>query len=481
MDHPLEERNTIEMQAIIALAHLTCSVLYFVDISEQCGYTIEQQCSLFRSIKPLFANKQLVVVVNKVDQQPWESLEQDKKEMVQALANDANCSLMTMSNISEHGVSEVKAAACDKLLATRVDARIAGKKIEGVMNRLQVFDPKPRDNIDRDVCIPESVLRTREQGVPKPTRSKIGYAPTVIEAGDEDVAMSFADGSARKTARDRMWENGGPGVWAPDYREIYDLKNDDWKFDTIPEIIDGKNIADFVDPDILKRLEELEREEDQLVAELEAGRMGEDEDSELDEEEQAAVDAIRERKKTIQVMRLANKTQNKPMIPRAIRGRAKDKHDPGAFDAKEIKKKMDQFGVDSSKMLERGRSMAEARGRKRDRSLSRRHLESAEGGDNDVDMTDLSGMSKGQQKKVKKEVKDKEKRSLSRARSHSRPREPSEMGLKDEAQVKVAEQLIKQGRKGWTGAAGEGDHTKSVHLVKWMNTGKKRNGTHYCR
>ena len=60
LDHSLEERNTIEMQAIIALAHLTCSVLYFVDISEQCGYTIDQQCSLFRSIKPLFANKQLI-------------------------------------------------------------------------------------------------------------------------------------------------------------------------------------------------------------------------------------------------------------------------------------------------------------------------------------------------------------------------------------------------------------------------------------
>ena len=89
LDHPLEERNTIEMQAIIALAHLTCSVLYFVDISEQCGYTIEQQCSLFRSIKPLFANKQLIIVVNKVDMQPFETLEDDKKEMINALAADA--------------------------------------------------------------------------------------------------------------------------------------------------------------------------------------------------------------------------------------------------------------------------------------------------------------------------------------------------------------------------------------------------------
>ena len=74
LDHPLEERNTIEMQAITALAHLTCSVLYFVDISETCGYPIEQQVSLFQSIKPLFANKQLIIVINKIDAQPWDTL-----------------------------------------------------------------------------------------------------------------------------------------------------------------------------------------------------------------------------------------------------------------------------------------------------------------------------------------------------------------------------------------------------------------------
>lgn len=39
------------------------------------------------------------------------------------------------------------------------------------------------------------------------------------------------------------------------------LENPDWKYDEIPELMDGKNIADFVDPDILIRLEELEEEE----------------------------------------------------------------------------------------------------------------------------------------------------------------------------------------------------------------------------
>ncbi|KAH8069677.1 hypothetical protein JL720_11983 [Aureococcus anophagefferens] len=67
LDHELEKRNVIEMQAVAALAHLPCAVLFFVDVSEQCGYTIEQQSSLFHSIRALFADKQLVLVANKTD------------------------------------------------------------------------------------------------------------------------------------------------------------------------------------------------------------------------------------------------------------------------------------------------------------------------------------------------------------------------------------------------------------------------------
>lgn len=35
----------------------------------------------------------------------------------------------------------------------------------------------------------------------------------------------------------------------------------------MPEIMDGKNIADFIDPDIAEKLEALEREEEKLEAE----------------------------------------------------------------------------------------------------------------------------------------------------------------------------------------------------------------------
>lgn len=475
LDHSLEERNTIEMQAITALAHLTCSVLYFIDISEHCGYTVEQQCSLFRSIKPLFANKELIIVVNKIDVQPWETLDAEKKEMIEELTRDSpNCSFMTMSNMSEKGVSEVKALACDKLLAARVESRISGNKVEGVMNRLQVFYPNARDNMERDVCIPESVKAAQASGETK-KKSRTGYAPTKHDLQEDSDDEDMADPSRKKTARELMWENGGPGVWAPDYREIYDLKDQEWKFDDIPEILDGKNIADYVDPDIDAKLAMLEKEEEQLAAEAEAAAMGDDE-SDLDEEEEAAVEAIRDRKKLFRMMSHVNKSDNKPIMPRAIRGRAKDKHDRGALDADEIKKKMDGYGVDTSAMLERGR--------KRERSVDsrRRSRQVSEERNNDMDESmEVDGLSKGQMKKQKREEKESKKRETSLARSHSRPREPSQMGLKDKSAEDIAKKLDKRGRKNWEGFSGEGDHRKSVHLVKWMNTGKKRMGTHNKR
>ncbi len=48
----IEDRNTIEMQAITALAHLRAAILYVMDISETCGYTLEEQvCNLVRKFE----------------------------------------------------------------------------------------------------------------------------------------------------------------------------------------------------------------------------------------------------------------------------------------------------------------------------------------------------------------------------------------------------------------------------------------------
>lgn len=479
LDHPLEERNTIEMQSIIALAHLTCAVLYVMDISEQCGYSVEQQCKLFQGIKPLFANKQLILVINKVDQQPWETLDADKKEMIEALSKQTNCSLMTMSNITEHGVSQVKNAACDKLLEARVDARVSSNKVDNVMNRLQVFHPAPRDNVKRDVCIPESIKQQQDEegSRVKPQRSRTGYAPTVDDTKNDDNTDDAAmeDASAKKTARDLMWENGGPGVWAPDYRAIYDLKDNSWKFDSIPEIMNGKNIADYIDPDIEAKLAQLEEEEAQLIKEHEAADMENPEESDLEEEEAAAVTAIREKKKVIKMMKHTNQTQNRPIMPREIRGRRKDMHDSGTRDRSAIEKRMGDVGVDASKLIERGRSLDREAAKKRGRSRTRREDEEME----DVDT--IEGQSKTQRKKLKREREESRQRDPSvNTRTHTKPAPIEKKGLKEDLK-KIVKKLDRQGRKGWEGGAGEGDNRKAVHLVKWQNTGKKRMGTHYCR
>lgn len=53
LDHPLEERNVIEMQAVTALAHLRAAVLYFIDISEQCGHSLDEQVKLDDEIRSI--------------------------------------------------------------------------------------------------------------------------------------------------------------------------------------------------------------------------------------------------------------------------------------------------------------------------------------------------------------------------------------------------------------------------------------------
>lgn len=61
-------------------------------------------------------------------------------------------------------------------------------------------------------------------------------------------------------------ENGGAGVYSADLRKHYMLDNPSWKRDIMPEIIEGKNILDYVDPEIEAKLEALEMEEEALAA-----------------------------------------------------------------------------------------------------------------------------------------------------------------------------------------------------------------------
>jgi nucleolar GTP-binding protein len=51
LDHPLEERNTIEMQSITAMAHLRSCIMFFMDLSEQCGYSVADQVNHVKPVR----------------------------------------------------------------------------------------------------------------------------------------------------------------------------------------------------------------------------------------------------------------------------------------------------------------------------------------------------------------------------------------------------------------------------------------------
>jgi nucleolar GTP-binding protein len=246
LDRPFEDRNIIEMCSITALAHLRAAVLFFLDISGSCGYTIAQQAALFHSIKSLFMNKPLVIVCNKTDLQPLDGLSEEDMKLVMEMKAEAMKTipqggdpneegvLLTMSALTDEGVMAVKNAACERLLEQRVEIKMKSKKINDCLNRFHVALPKPRDNRERPTCIPQAVLEAQ-----------------AIAAAKEK----------KKLERDLENENGGAGVYSASLKKHYILANDEWKEDILPEILDGHNVADFLDPDILERCEELEREE----------------------------------------------------------------------------------------------------------------------------------------------------------------------------------------------------------------------------
>ena len=145
LDHNLEERNTIEMQSITALAHIRSCIIYIMDVSQQCGYSMEEQFSLFHNIKPLFVNKPIIVVVNKIDVKQISDLSEEYKNLFNELKKD-NVIVHEMSTANSDGVIELRNEACDLLLAHRVEYKTKSRKTDEISSRLHVAMPQPRDS-----------------------------------------------------------------------------------------------------------------------------------------------------------------------------------------------------------------------------------------------------------------------------------------------------------------------------------------------
>jgi nucleolar GTP-binding protein len=313
LDHPLEERNTIEMLSITALAHLRACVLFFIDISEQCGYTISAQLALFNSIKPLFANKPFILVLTKIDTKRMENLNEEDRKQIEEIG----IPFSQLSTYTGEGVMETRNDACEKLLSMRVENKMQKmkSKLNDVLNKIHVAVPIERDDKSRPPFVPDTV------------RCK----PTVLQRHIED-------------------QNGGAGVYNINLKDKYFLENEEWKNDIIPEIYVGHNIADFIDPEIEEKLEELEREEERLE---ESGNYDSDEnvvENEMSKRIKSLSKCVMDNKIVAMKKKTLSKGKNRPTITDSQKARILAK--------KMNSSKMD-MQIDDNSVRKRSKSVAE--------------------------------------------------------------------------------------------------------------------------
>ena len=417
LDHPLEEMNTIEMQSITAVAHLRSAILYFMDLSEQCGYSVADQIKLYHSIKPLFANKIVYIVVNKVDVRRPEDLDPEEQEQLQEILKSGDVELLQASCTTTEGVTAVKNAACDKLLAERVSQKLksssgaatAGGRLGDVLARIHVAQPMGGV---RETFIPEAVKDLKKYDKNDPNR--------------------------RRLERDLEEENGGAGVYSFDMQRDYTLADSDWNHDKIPEVWNGKNIYDFVDPDIESKLAALEEEEEKLEAD---GYYDSDESVEdaEDADTRMKADLIREKRVLMRnEAKMRKSLKNRAQIPRSAKSKK----------LSQLERGLDAAGYDVDAAGDRARSQSQARGRTLTRS---------EPGEGDDDAMDL----------------DDPRQAIARAKSRARSQAATDRrndGVVDETARTKADRLFKLSQKKMNrmARAGEADRHTTAALPKHL-------------
>ena len=415
LDHPLEDMNTIEMQSITAIAHLRSAVLYFMDLSEQCGYSVDAQVQLFHSIKPLFANKLVFIVINKIDIMRPEDLDEETNQKLQTMLKSGEVEMLQLSCTTAEGVMEVRNAACDTLIAQRNAEKLkAGINSSGeatgrlgeLLKRIHVA--QPLGGVTRDAYIPEAARKKMKYDKSDPNR------PTL--------------------ERDVEEENGGAGVYNINLKKEWMLENKDWQNDRMPEVFEGKNVYDFIDPDIENKLAALEAEEEKLEAE---GFY--DEESEMEDLEDAEIrykaELIREKRQLIRnEARMRKSLKNRAVIPRSAR--------PKTLSA--MKEHLDSLGYDGNAISARARSQSRGQSRGRSRADSADPM--------DIDLPRHLVL-----------------RAKSRLRSQSTTNR-REDGVTDEVTRSKAERMAKLGQKKMNRMArqGEADRHQTASLAKHL-------------
>ena len=167
--------------------------------------------------------------------------------------------------------------ACDQLLLQRVESKLRGKKTENILNRLHVAMPEKRDNVvsiffeqnfGQFLMDPSNTkIQERPEFIPDKAcvlRAEAANRPKVELLREKELELDVSTISTKNTfLSDFRIPVRFQDEYVLDLRRTWDLKNPEEAYDAIPEIWEGKNIADFVDPDIMAKLDALEKEEEE--------------------------------------------------------------------------------------------------------------------------------------------------------------------------------------------------------------------------
>jgi nucleolar GTP-binding protein len=132
-----------------------------------------------------------MLVLNKSDVTRLDDLATESRALVQEIIELPDVQHIQISCYTDDGVMSLKTAACDALLAHRVDAKLKGTKINAIANRIHVAQPKARDDIVRAPCIPEVVLSKKKYDKNDPERRRLERDVEAEEGGAGVYNMSM--------------------------------------------------------------------------------------------------------------------------------------------------------------------------------------------------------------------------------------------------------------------------------------------------
>ncbi len=119
LDRPIDRKNEIEMKAVLALKHLSDTLIYLFDVNPNTYYSLDEQLAVYKDVVNVIGTTDIIVVINKIDITPQNLLREAEKKIVEVTSHKPLL------------ISAEKGYGLDKLLEILED-----KLIEKIQSRL---------------------------------------------------------------------------------------------------------------------------------------------------------------------------------------------------------------------------------------------------------------------------------------------------------------------------------------------------------